>query len=384
MNKPTLLRVTTVPVSLWKLLDGQLAHMTRYFNVHTASSSGKELEDVKSIPGIHTHIVEMHRGISPIKDIGSIFSMIKVIKVTKPDIIHSHTPKAGLVAMVAAAILGKKLRLHTVAGLPLETRTGLKKKILLLTERFIYKLAFRVYPNSKGLIKIIEENNLAKQDKIKMLGYGSSNGIDLNWYKTSEKVKEDARTIVEQYQIGNAFVFLNICRLVADKGINELVAAFNKFSKKYHNVVLLLLGNRENELDPLTDETEKLIEENENIIFAGYQKDVRPFLDLADCFIFPSHREGLPNVVLQAGAFGLPIIASRITGNTDIVEDGVNGILVEKNSVEQLEKAMKEMYENESIRKQYGNKLYETVLNNYDQKKLWAAIKAEYDQLLEN
>lgn len=133
----------------------------------------------------------------------------------------------------------------------------------------------------------------------------------------------------EKLKISNGdFVFIFVGRIVADKGINELIVAFDSISKANKNVKLLLVGDFEDELDHVFPETKAIINSNKNCIAVGYQYDVRPYFAIANCLVFPSYREGFPNVVMQAGAMSLPAIVSNINGCNEIIINNKNGIII--------------------------------------------------------
>ena len=262
--KQKIFRITTVPVSLKILLKGQLKFMSKYYEVVAISSPGYELLEIQRDEGIRTSSVRMSRQISPFKDIISIIKLIRLMHREKPLIVHSHTPKAGFVSMVASYITGVPYRLHTVAGLPLMGTTGFKKKVLLWVEKITYLLATRIYPNSFNLEKYILEKKLTDKEKSKVLGYGSSNGIDIKYFdidniseNTIVKIKSDLGIYAED------FVFIFIGRIVKDKGVEELLNAFLKLSENYSNVKLLILGNFENRLNSVSDFAKLIIETNE-------------------------------------------------------------------------------------------------------------------------
>lgn len=383
-EKKRLLRVTTVSGSLRKLLEGQLKFMTSHFEVHACSSkSGGHLPMIAERENVTTHEVAMERGISPIKDLKSIIDMYRVIKKIKPHIIHTHTPKAGMIGMIAAYVARIPVRLHTVAGMPLETTVGFKRRILLLIEKLIYSLATKVYPNSQGLLSFILDNNLSRADKLKIIGYGSSNGINLNYFKDSEITSEILKETEEKYSFNKeTFKFLFIGRILEDKGINELCKAFERLSKETKNIQLVILGRREDGLNPISQESMEILDNNEHILLTGYVNDIRPFLILSDAFVFPTYREGLPNVLLQAQSFDLPTIATRVTGNTDIIDDGFNGVLISHKNENELFDAMKSIYYDGELRERISNNSRSRINERYDQKKLWNLIYQEYQTML--
>ena len=379
---PKLFRVTTVPESLNILLRGQHKFMsTNGFEVIGISSTGNALYEVSQEEEIRVIEINMSRKITPIKDFLSVYNLYKLIKKEKPIIVHSHTPKAGVVAMMAAKIANVPIRLHTVAGLPLMEAKGIKRKLLNFVEKVTYACATKVYPNSKGLYDFIVEEELISSIKMKIIANGSSNGIDTSYFdseRISEKQREEflTRLIIQKKD----FVFIFVGRLVGDKGINELIDAFARI--KDSNVKLLLVGGLESDLDPLKSETIHEIDKNKNIISVGFQKDVRPYFAISHCLVFPSYREGFPNVVLQAGAMGLPSIVSNINGCNEIIQEGINGSIIPSKDRESLYTVMHKIISDEAWRKQLAGNARDIIVSHYEQKLVWDALLIEYKHLL--
>lgn len=375
---PKLFRVTTVPESLNILLRGQHKFMsTNGFEVIGISSAGNALYEVSQEEEIRVIEINMSRKITPIKDFLSVYNLYKLIKKEKPIIVHSHTPKAGVVAMMAAKIANVPIRLHTVAGLPLMEAKGIKRKLLNFVEKVTYACATKVYPNSKGLYDFIVEEELISSIKMKIIANGSSNGIDTSYFdseRISEKQREEflKRLIIQKKD----FVFIFVGRLVGDKGINELIDAFARI--KDSNVKLLLVGGLESDLDPLKSETIHEIDKNKNIISVGFQKDVRPYFAISHCLVFPSYREGFPNVVLQAGAMGLPSIVSNINGCNEIIKEGINGSIIPSKDRESLYTVMHKIISDEAWRKQLAGNARDIIVSHYEQKLVWDALLIEY------
>jgi len=384
-SKPKLIRVTTVPVSLNILLRGQFNYMSeKGFEVLAVSSSGAELDEVEKRENIRTAAIEMSRKISPLRDLRALWQMFRLFKNEKPDIVHSHTPKAGIIAMLAAKLAGVPVRLHTVAGLPLMETSGFKRKLLTEVEKITYRCATKIYPNSKGLTEYILNNRLTTAKKLKQIANGSSNGIDTSYF-SADLVSEEQKVELKKMLGISAedFVFVFVGRLVGDKGINELVAAFSEISKmdlkeNYSEPKLILVGNYETELDPLLPETLKEIENNPHIFLAGYQKDVRPWFGISDCLVFPSYREGFPNAVMQAGAMGLVAVVSNINGCNEIITEGLNGLIVPVKDTAALRSAMLEMMTNQPVYLQMKSNAREQIVSRFEQKEVWQALLDEY------
>ena len=367
-----LIRITTVPSSLRSLLKGQHRFMSKYFEVIGVSGDGDALAEVRQNEGIRTHVVEMTRTITPLKDLKALLKLYKFFKKEKPFIVHTHTPKAGTVGMIAAKLAGVPHRLHTIAGLPLLEKTGVMRKLLNLVEKLTYSCSTLILPNSFKLKRIILTEKFTSASKLKVIGHGSSNGIDTEHYNIAHVTEKEKEQLRESLNINeNDTVFIFIGRIVKDKGINELVAAFNLLTKKYSRCKLLLIGSRENHLDPLLSKTEILIKENICIIPTGVQKDIRPYVSISHALTFPSYREGFPNVVLQASCMCLPCIVSDINGCNEIIEDQVNGLIIPVKNSEALESAMIYMIENPEKRLDMIKHSRKRILERYKQEFIW-------------
>ncbi|MDO6759412.1 glycosyltransferase family 4 protein [Tamlana sp. 2_MG-2023] len=379
--KKKLFRVTTVPYSLNILLSGQSQFMSNHFEVTGISSSNKnDIDAVSKLEGIPMIPIELTRQITPIKDLKSVWKLYSVLKKEKPYIIHSHTPKAGTVSMLAAKLAGVPHRLHTVAGMPLLEAKGFKRLVLNTVEKLTYHCATKVYPNSNGLFDIILDQKFTSKDKLKVIGNGSSNGIDTSYF--SPAFNNNLKNLRKDLNIQESdFVFVFVGRLVTDKGINELVASFLELSKKQKNIKLLLVGSFESDLDPLKPETLQAITTNKNIINPGWKNDVRPYLLISDCLVFPSYREGFPNVVLQAGAMELPGIVTNINGCNEIIKENISGFIIPVKNTEALQEAMQTVLDNPKKAKAMGIKSRQFIIDNFERKVIWKSLLKEYQSL---
>ncbi|MGH2665065.1 glycosyltransferase family 4 protein [Flavobacterium sp.] len=380
--KQKLVRITTVPISLEKLLTGQLRFMNSFYDVVAVSSEKENLEKFGKAESLSVFPIEMTRKITPIKDFLAIIKLFFYLKKQKPSIVHTHTPKAGLVGMIAAKMAGVPHRLHTVAGLPLLEAVGTKRKVLDFVEKIIYSSATVIYPNSYGLYKIIEENKYCSSGKMKVLANGSSNGIDTAHFDRALFSDAQNQELKMQLAISkDDFVFIFVGRLVKDKGINELVKAFEVLNSENQQVKLLLVGNFESDLDPLDEITMNAINTGKGIIKAGYQNDVRPYLSIADALVFPSYREGFPNVVMQAGSMGLPSVVSDINGCNEIVIEGKNGIIIPVKNSDAIYTAMKTIICEKELMYSMKQNARPMIVSRFEQKVVWEAILNEYRQL---
>lgn len=382
-----IIRITTVPGSLKTLLKGQLRFMSQHgFEVVAVSSGGALLKGVAEAEGVRIVAIEMTRTISPFIDMKSLIAFYKLCRSEEPVIVHSHTPKAGIVAMLGATLAGVPIRLHTVAGLPLMESKGVKRILLNFVERLTYRCATKVYPNSFGLSDFIIRNDFTRMNKLKVLGNGSSNGVDTIFFDPSHFSLDEIDFYRKSLGITrNDFVFIYVGRLVGDKGINELINAFSLLMGKveeYQRVKLLLVGSLEPALDPVKPETLKIIEENGSVLSIGFKEDVRPYLAISDCLVFPSYREGFPNVVMQAGAMGLPSIVTDINGCNEIIREGKNGVIIPAKDVNALLLAMTKMYFDREFHRKLQTKSRIVICENYEQTVIWQILLEEYRALL--
>jgi glycosyltransferase involved in cell wall biosynthesis len=379
-----LIRVTTVPMALRYLLPGQMKYMQQQgLEVLMISADGPELPDVLANEGCPHRIVPLTRQITPLKDLACLWQMIKIFRQERPDIVHTHTPKAGLIGMLAAKLAGVRIRIHTVAGMPLMVEKGAKYHLLKFIERLTYWAATQVWPNSHSMKGFIVQQKLAPTKKLRIIGKGSSNGISLNRFSPAAidpAVLEQTRQKID-WQPHKRYM-LCVGRLVKDKGIAELVEAFVQLHQEAPDWQLVLVGQYEPELDPLPEATLQQIQGHPAIKAVGWSTEVPAFMQLAHLFVFPSHREGFPNVLLQAGAMQLPIICSSIPGNVDIVRDGETGRWFAVDNASALLAQMRQALQQPEQMRQMATTLYQEVQQYYQQQNVWAAIRAEYVSLL--
>lgn len=379
-----LIRITTVPMALRYLLPGQMRFMVAQgFDVMMISADGKELPEVLEMEQCRHTIVPMTRKITPWQDLKCLWQLIIILKKEKPDIVHTHTPKAGLLGMMAARLCAVKCRIHTVAGLPLMVEKGNKYRLLKFIEKVTYAMANQVWPNSQSLKQFITDQKLCNADKLKIIGRGSTNGVNTNRFNRKmldEKIMNEIKEEIN-YSIDNKYL-LCIGRLVVDKGITELVNVFTQLQKDNDGLIMILAGEYESELDPLPAHTLQEIKINPSIIHVNWTNYVEYYMYLCDLFIFPSHREGFPNVLLQAAVMQLPVICSRIAGNIDIVTDNKTGLIFDCGNEQQLLQHVKYAIEQPLEVQRMAKLLQAEVKENYQQEVIWQNILEAYKNLV--
>lgn len=357
-NNKKIIRAVTVPQSLSFCREIMIKMRAMGYEMMAVTSPGPELDELRDKDKFHCISVPMERHISIVMDMKSLIKMISVFRKEKPQVVHSMTPKAGMICMVAAWLTRVPVRIHTFTGLVWPTATGLKRRILMMTDWLTCACATHVIPEGQGVLNDLKNGGITKKP-MKVLGYGNVMGVDMERFSPARfEVSKDP----------NVFTFVFVGRIVGDKGINELVEAFDKLHNKYKNTRLVLVGRYEHNLDPVSDTTRKLIDDNDAIDACGpkYGDDLLRMYVNADCFVMPSYREGFPNTVLEAGAIGLPSIVTDINGSREIIENGKNGLIVPSKDSDALYNAMERMLTDNKLRETMKNNAREMIASRFE------------------
>jgi glycosyltransferase involved in cell wall biosynthesis len=364
-SKSSLIVATTVPETLATILRGQPRRLGQDFRVALATSPGAELGTVAENEGLPIYAIPMARGIHPIRDLVSLVRMIGLFLREKPTLVHSYTPKAGMVCMVAAWVCRVPVRVHTFTGLIFPTSRGFLQKLLIGIDRLICACATHVVPEGEGVKRDLQSYKITGK-RLELIGHGNIAGVNTSRFsRSAPSVADQARDLLRDTRVpGDAFVFCFIGRLNKDKGLDELVEAFKCLPE---NAALFLAGALDKSA-PISSETRAAIASHPRIHHAGFLADVRPLLYASDILVLPSYREGFPNVLLQASAMEVPIIASDINGCNELVEPGQNGWLVEPRSVESLTAAMlAAMNEPSEVLAHYGRRARAKIIDRFEQ-----------------
>lgn len=334
-KKKKIIRVVTVPQSIGFFEELMMRMKEDGYETVVVSSPGKEMDAFRERhPQEKTIEVPMERHISLTRDVNSLWNMIKVLRKERPYVVHSMTPKAGLLTMIAGRLTGVPVRVHTFTGLVWPTAIGLKRKILMVTDWLTCACATHVIPEGQGVLDDLKNHKVCHKP-MKVLGYGNVMGVDMERFNPAR--------FVDMKKDKDVFSYVFVGRIVGDKGINELVEAFVRLNKEYSATRLTLVGKYEANLDPIEPEILKIIEENPFIDACGprYGDDLLAEYMKSDCFVLPSYREGFPNTVMEAGAMGLPSVVTDINGSREIIIHGENGLIVPSKDVTSLYEAMK-------------------------------------------
>ena len=357
--------------------------MSQYYDVVAVSSGGELLDKALKEQGVRGYSVPFTRkALSLYSDVKAFFMLIKIFKKEKPFIVHSHTSKDGLLCMVAAWLCRVPNRLYTIAGLA--DIPGFRGWLLNQAEWLTFRCATRVYPISCNMKDIYLHRGIFHQGmfpitKAKVILNGSSNGFDIDYFDERKVSECDVERIKSEYNIkSDDFVFITIGRIVHDKGIDELIPAFEELTRVFPDVHLILVGDFEKDLDPVESQTECSINNNDNIHFVGYQSDIRPFILLSNALVHPSHREGFGNVIAQAGLLNRPCIVTDICGPNEIIKEDINGNIVPRKNAEALYRQMKYYCENRDKVKEMGDNARDLIVSRYKRQDIWEALLEEY------
>lgn len=367
-----LIRVTTADISLDSLLRGQLKCLNQYFEVIGVAKNTGVLEEVGKREGIRVVDAPLERPISLVKDIKGLWFLCRLFRKEKPWCVHANTPKGSLLAMIAAWIARVPHRVYTVTGLRYQGAHGMLRTILKTMERLSCLFATNVIPEGQGVLHALQEDNITKKP-LRVIWNGNINGIDTEYFKPTESFTE---------RKNDTFTFVFIGRIVRDKGIHELTECIRML-----NCNLILVGSFEDG-DPIAEDDKKFLLTSEKVKFVGWQTDVRPYLEQADALVFPSYREGFPNVPMQAGAMGLPCIVTNINGCNEIIKDGLNGKIIAaplKEGTKMMEQSllntMQWFIDHREEAKRMGNNARPMIQERYEQRYVWTALKEYYDAL---
>ena len=373
-----IIRACTVPQSLG-FVKGMLPDLCRKYEVVLVSSPGEQMDEIAEKYGVRGIGVPMERHISLFKDLKALIKMIGVFRREKPTMVHSMTPKAGLLCMVAGWLTNVPVRVHTFTGLVFPTATGLKRRILMATDWLTCACATHVIPEGEGVKNDLLNNGITKKP-LKVLGYGNVMGVDMNRFSRRPEVMKIAEGIRDE----SLFTFVTVGRIVRDKGINEMIVAFQKLKKMEKNVRLILIGDYEDQLDPISVDSWKAIRDDKGIEAVGRKSgdELLAYYAAADCFVSASYREGFPNTVLEAGAMGLPCVVTDINGSREIIRDGENGIIVSPQDAESLYNAMKIMLTSKADRENMAGNARKMIADRFEQGFVRKCLYDFYDTIL--
>ncbi|MGD0262283.1 MAG: glycosyltransferase family 4 protein [Verrucomicrobiota bacterium] len=372
---------TTVAGSLHTFFRGQLTWLKNHdFEVHTVSAPGEELKWVAEAEQVSMHAVPMTRSFSPFRDPLALWRLVRLYHKSRFTVVHSFTPKGGLLGMLAAVAAGCPVRLFTLWGMA-PTAINTRTRLRVWANKVSCALAHKVFIECPSTAELAVASRLCPREKVCVVPAWSTCSLNGKMTDLSDLPQTRAAARTDWNLPSQAVVIGFVGRVVRDKGVHELIEAFEKLASEFPNLHLLIVGVREVE-DPVGENILRRIDHHERIRCTGFQKDVRRLLSAMDILVHPSYREGLPTAPLEAAARGLPVVATRIPGCVDAVQDGRSGLLVPPQDSEALAEAIRYYLKNPDVRQQHGRNGREWILQKYDRQAAWTALLNEYQKLL--
>jgi glycosyltransferase involved in cell wall biosynthesis len=377
-----IVHVITIPES-FGLMRGQLSYMAaRGVAISAISSPGEALDALAERERVPVFAVPMARRITPFADAVAVLRIYRVLRQIRPDIVHAQTPKGGLLGTIAAWLARVPVRIYHIRGLPLTVATGMRRVLLLVTERIACGLASQVLCVSHSLRAVAVAEGLCPAGKIKVLGGGSGNGVDADERYNPQRIGSQRETIRNALGLpADAIVAGFVGRIVRDKGVIELTRAWSKIREEFPNLHLLVVGRFEDQ-DPIPDDVGEALRTDPRVRVVPWWDDMPALYSAMDLVVLPTYREGFPNVPLEAAAMGLPVVATNVPGCIDSVRDGVTGTLVPARDPVALEEAIRSYLRNPERGRAHGHAGRERVLRDFRQQAVWDALRAEYSRLM--
>lgn len=367
--------IVTVPVVLETWLKGQPKFLSQYYDVEIITSPSNTLKSIEKYENVTIKTVDFNRKINFFKDLKVLIQLYIYLVKNRPFIVYTLTPKAGLLGMISAYLARVSNRIHNIVGLPHLEAKGKRKTILTMTEKITYFFSTGVYCNSFNLKKVVTKMT---EKPVNVIANGSVNGVDTHYFKDRLSTEKKESILKKLNLDTDDFIITFVGRIVKDKGINELINAFDLISAKYLKTKLLLIGDYKNESDPISQVSQKIIKNNKSIIYLEFQEDIREYLAISSLFVLPSYREGLPNVLIEAGSYGIPLVATNINGCDEIIQHNENGILINKKDEKDLFDAIEKFITDKEYFKKMKNNIRKSIISRYDQKYFWSKLLEEF------
>lgn len=376
-------RVTTVPFFLIHHLHDQIQAAIGAGNeVFLVSSNDPDAAKLEALFAAKFHAIEIPRKISLYADLLALIQLYRFFRRSNFDIVHSATPKAGLLCAIAGLWAGVPVRLHTFTGQPWANLRGVVRWVAKLCDWLIVKLNTRSYTDSASQRAFLVSEGIANEGKLVVLGAGSLAGVDLQKF---DSARFDKKAIKDELSLPeDTKVIAFVGRVTRDKGVVELITAFEQLRSSGMNVFLLLVGPFEPERDPLPESIVRELLGNPHVRVIGYAQNPEKYLAVADLLCLPSYREGFGNVVIEAAAMGVPAVATRIVGLCDSVADGVTGVLVAPRDVAALAGALDALLTDDGKRVKMANEARARAARLFDSKVVNALMLEEYKSLTED
>lgn len=373
-------RISTISFFLVAQLKGQVEYLRDAgLDITLVSSGGDDIKKIDLSDKLRHINIYIPRRIEPFNDIAALVKLYLLFRKEDFEIVHSTTPKAGLLVAVSAWLARVPVRMHTFTGQPWQNMQGFKKVIFKTIDRFIIKLNSRCYADSRSQIQHLESEHVSKEGQIRLIGSGSLTGVDIKRFVKTTGSDEKAALLSELKIKSDSQVIIFLGRISPEKGVNELVKAFQILQDKF-NVHLLLVGPEESHDNPLDTEIEEIIINSPNIHRIGYTNTTEKYLNISDILCLPSHREGFGTVIIEAASMSIPAVASDITGIRDAVEDGVTGILFPMRDYQALVESLSALLKDKNMIETMGKNARDRVVKCFDSNLVNQLVYKEYIQ----
>ena len=378
-------RTATVPFYIVAHLLRQIEYLEEIgMDVAIVSSDGPERSKLKLGERFIYRCIEIPRTIQPLKDMIALIQLITFFQKKRYDIVHSTTPKAGLLTAIAAFIARVPIRLHTWTGQQWVTLKGSMRFLSRLADRVIGFLNTRCYADSKSQMQFLIKERIISPKKISVIGENSLSGVDLNRFNPEKWLPEDKQQIRKDLSISSdSQVIVFVGRIARDKGIFELVGAFERLLSLGYNIDLLLVGPFDQDRGGAATISEVDILRTPRIHSTGYSELPEQYLAIADIFCLPSYREGFGTVVIEAAAMGIPAVGTRINGLIDAVVDGETGILVPPRDEIALMQGLRRLLDNSELLAEMGQNAQKRCIQYFSAETINRALAQEYERLLQ-
>lgn len=365
-------------------LKGQVAFLVANgFKVVIVSAPGEEISMLAKKENAELITVPFTKKISPLTDLLQLLHIIRIIRKEKPDIVNAGNPKSGFLIMLACWLTGFRNTVFTLHGLLSDNKKGLLRHIITLAEKISCRIPQVVVVVSPSLKEHAIQRKILDPGKAVVIAKGSSNGIDLALFSKTGDLLSQAIELKKKFGLTDENILMGfIGRLSKDKGIDLLFSVFNVLTGKYPGLRLVIAGPLIPE-HPFSPRYLDQLYHDERVIYLGKLLDVRPVYGMIDMLVLPSYREGFPNVLIEAAAMELPVIATDIAGCKDAVLQHASGELFAKGDAGQLAAAIRKLTDNPDLRRQYGSAGRTFVEENFAGEKIWEGQLRLYRQMLE-
>ncbi|WP_040641156.1 glycosyltransferase family 4 protein [Halopseudomonas pelagia] len=380
INGVRIVRVSTVVFFVETQLREQIAALAKAGAEVTVIASEPRL--TQDIAGTQYLSIPIPRKISLFKDVSALLALWRFFRRYRPQIVHSTTPKAGLLSALAAKLAGVPVRLHTFTGQPWVGLSGVKHMLSKRSDKLITALNTHCYADSPSQKQFIVDRGVARSERISVLGTGSLAGVDLKRFNPARFTGGENLKLKEELQLpADSHILLYVGRLTADKGIVELLQAFAKVLADNADAYLILLGPSEMDVDALLSSLPAVV--SQRVVMPGFSNEPERFMAIADVLVLPSYREGFGTVVIEAAAMGVPAIGTDIYGLSDAIVNGQTGLLVPVKTVDELAQAISLLLKDEPLRSTFSRNGRQRVESEFADEQFNQLIINEYERLLE-